>query len=107
MVASKRKHTRRAQAQRTAFFDEGKRLDADPETRHLADCWICETRIDYSVEPNSTEDSHNLDHALAVDDYPELQDDPENFRHSHRRCNGSRGKRDLEAGLGEQVEDWW
>lgn len=105
---SKRTHTRRDHKLRTEFFLEGKRLDADPETRHLADCHLCKQRIDYDVAPHTTPDSHNLDHYFPVEDFPELQDDPENFRHAHMLCNASRGKRGVErTELGEQVPAWW
>lgn len=105
---SKRTHTRLDQKQRTEFYEEGKALDADPETRAEADCWLCHTRIDYDVDPGTTQDSHTLDHYFPVDDYPELQNEPTNFRHAHSSCNSSRGKRGTErTDLGEQVPAWW
>ena len=107
-VAGKRKNTRRMNKLRGEFFEEGRRLDADPETRHLAGCWLCKQRIDYDAEPGTTPDSHTLDHRITVDDAPELQEDPDNFEHAHSNCNSSRGKRDVAgAGLGELVPDWW
>lgn len=51
-----------AQKLRTEFFEEGKRLDADPATRELANCWLCGGRVDYVAAPGSTDDSHHLDH---------------------------------------------
>ena len=105
---SKRTHTREDQRQRTEFYQEGKELDADPDTRHLADCWLCRTRIDYDAAPGTTPDSHTLDHYFPVDDYPELQNEPTNFRHAHYSCNSSRGKRGgTEHGLGEPMDAWW
>ena len=92
---------------RSEFFREGQRLDADPATRHLANCWLCKQRIDYTVPAHTTSDSHNLDHYHPVSTHPELQSDPTNFRHSHMRCNVSRGNRDLDLDLGEQMPDWW
>ena len=90
---------------RDAFFDEGIALAAagSPD----ADCWLCGQPIDYEAKPGSTEDSHNLDHYHPVSTHPELQSDPGNFRHSHARCNTSRGNRDLDFDLGDQVPDWW
>jgi len=76
---------------RTSFFEERKRLDADPATRAQAVCWICGQRIDYDAAPGSTEDSLELDHALLVA-HPEVEEDPSNFKHAHRRCNNKRGK---------------
>lgn len=75
---SKRTHTRLDQAQRTEFFDEGKRLDADDDTRTQADCWLCHQRIDYTVSAGTTLDSHTLDHYFPVDTHPELQNEPTN-----------------------------
>jgi 5-methylcytosine-specific restriction endonuclease McrA len=91
---------------RQAFFDEGARLDAHPDTRDLAQCWLCKQRIDYSVPPNSTPDSHNLDHYVTIADDPTLQEDPTNFRHAHADCNAARGRRAPSPGLGEPIPDW-
>lgn len=100
-----RTNTREDHRLRDAFFEEGKQLDAagDPE----ANCWICRQPIDYVAAPHSTPDSHNLDHFKSVRDYPELQHDPTNFRHSHRKCNRDRGADAPSLGLGEPVPDWW
>ena len=92
---------------REAFFEEGKRLDADPETRPRSICWLCRGRIDYTAKPGTTPDSHNLDHRHPVSTHPELQRDPANFRHSHTSCNQHRGNGAPSAGLGEPVPDWW
>jgi len=104
---SKRPETRLDKQQRTEFFEEGRRLDADPETRHLAACWLCRLPIDYTVDPATTQDSHTLDHYFPVEDYPELQNDPDNFRHAHFNCNSSRGKNAPSPGLGEPMPAWW
>lgn len=107
-MAGKRKETRRMHRLREDFFDEGKALDADPDTRDAAGCWLCRGRIDYNVGAGTTPDSHTLDHLKDVDDYPELQEDPDNFRHAHFVCNSSRGKRAPNTqGLGEQMPAWW
>lgn len=74
---------------RTAFYEEGKAADADGDP--TSNCWLCGMPIDYSVPANTTPDSHNLDHYFPVSEYPELQEDPANFRHSHMDCNGERG----------------
>lgn len=106
MAGGVRTNTRRMHKLRDEFFAEGRELDAkgDPE----ADCWLCKGRIDYQAEPNTSDDSHNLDHFLTVHDRPDLQEDPTNFRHAHMLCNTSRGKRTPSSGLGEDlVPDWW
>lgn len=102
-----RSDTRAHKAARTEFFNEGKRLDADPATRHLANCWLCKQRIAYDVEPNTTPDSHNLDHYHPVSTHPELQHDTSNWRHSHMLCNQNRGNRAPSSGLGDEIEPWW
>lgn len=51
------------------------------DMRKLAGCWHCGLRIDYTQPPGTTTDKHTLDHYYPVDDYPELQNDPDNFRH--------------------------
>ncbi|MFK4760311.1 hypothetical protein ACI3KS_05185 [Microbacterium sp. ZW T5_45] len=95
---------------RDDFFDEGKAqsLSPDPDERAESDCWLCRGGIDYTVPPATTPDSHTLDHAKDVDTYPELQEDPDNFRHAHFSCNSSRGKRaPNDQGLGEPMPAWW
>ena len=92
---------------RTEFYEEGRRLDADPATRHLANCTGCKQRIDYTAKPGTTPDSHTLEHVKSVDDFPELQEDPTNFAHMHFNCNSSKGKRTEILGLGDPVPDWW
>jgi hypothetical protein len=107
-MSAQRTSTRRGKQLTVEFFEEGRRLDADPETRHLANCWLCHQRIDYQVPPNTTPDSHNKDHYYPVADFPELQDDPEGWRHSHQLCNVKRGKSTpTGGGLGTEVPAWW
>ena len=106
-MAGKRKNTRRMNKLRTDFYEEGRRLDADPSTRHRAVCVGCKQRIDYDANPATTPDSHTLEHVKPVDDFPELQEDPTNFAHMHFNCNSSKGKRATSEGLGEHVPDWW
>lgn len=104
-MSENRTNTRRMHLLRDQFFAEGKALDAagDP----AASCWLCKQRIDYSASPNTTDDSHNLDHVKSVRDYPELQEDQTNFRHAHMLCNGTRGASAPSFGLGQSVADWW
>lgn len=106
-MAGKRVDTREMKRLRAAFFEEGKQLDANPDTRDDAGCWICRTRIDYTVAQASTPDSHTLDHYYPVEDYPELQYDRDNFRHAHFDCNSSRGKRAPSTGLDTVMPAWW
>lgn len=100
-----RTNTRRMHLLRDEFFAEGKRLDSlnDP----AANCWRDGMRIDYDAAPNTTPDSHNLGHYKSVRDYPELQEDPGNFRHEHALCNQVAGADMHELGLGNPVKNWW
>lgn len=100
-----RTNTRRMHKLRDEFFAEGKALDAkgDPE----ANCWRCEQKIDYDAGPSSTPDSHNLGHYRSVDDFPELQEDWDNFRHEHALCNTTAGKSMHSMGLGDPMPNWW
>jgi hypothetical protein len=104
-----RTNTRLDHQLRDAFFAEGKAQSEsdDPEVRKLSDCWLCRTAIDYLADPGTTPDSHNLDHYYPVSTHPELQQDPDGFRHSHFLCNTSRGNRTPSLGLGEPMPDWW
>lgn len=105
VAGGKRKNTRRMHLLRDEFFAEGKRLDAEGDPS--ANCWRDGMRIDYDAEPNTTPESHNLGHFKSVNDYPELQEDPTNFRHEHALCNQVAGDKMPSLGLGEQVPDWW
>lgn len=102
-----RTNSRRMHKLRDEFFADGKRLDADPDTRPLSVCWLDGDPIDYVAAPATTPDSHTLDHYFPVEDYPELQEDPDNFRHAHFDCNSRRGKRAPSPGLGEPMPQWW
>lgn len=101
----KRPHTRAFEKHKQEFFEQGKALDAAGDQR--ADCWICHKRIDYSVPAGSTPTSHELDHYYVFSKYPELFDDPANFRHAHRQCNRERGDGQPKADLGDVIAQWW
>lgn len=105
----KHRESRRMHKLRDDFFQDGKRLaaSADPDDRAASRCWICRGDIDYTAGAGTTSDSHELDHYLPVDDRPDLEEDVDNFRHSHSSCNSSRGKRAPSAGLGEPIAAWW
>lgn len=102
---SRRRTTRAFSKARAEFFEAGVVADAagDP----AADCWICKGRIDYAAPPGSSDLSHELDHYFPVSSHPELQHDPANFRHSHRRCNRSRGAGAPDGDLGDRIPRWW
>lgn len=104
-----RVNTRRMRKLRQDFFEKGRRLDADVRTRDQSACWLCGQRIDYDAAPGTTDDSHELDHAVPVSEAPDLQEEPSNFRHAHRRCNAARGNRAPSARLsaGAGVAPWW
>ena len=64
-MAGARTNTRRMHRLRDEFFDEGRRLDADPTTRHLSVCWICKGRIDYTAGAGTTR--YRIDEAAGID----------------------------------------
>lgn len=107
MSGGARTNTRRDHLLREEFFAEGQRLSRDSETEAKSRCWLCGESIDYDAPANSTPESHNLDHFKPVRDYPELQQDPTNFRHAHALCNSQRGAKAPSLGLGDQIADWW
>ncbi|GAA3947982.1 hypothetical protein [Microbacterium soli] len=103
-MSTQRVNTRAWAKFKREFFQQGKTLDeaGDP----AANCWLCGQRVDYTVPPNSTPDSHNLDHFYPVASHPNLQHDPANARHSHQDCNVRRGKDAPMPGIGILSRDW-
>ncbi|WP_188043676.1 HNH endonuclease [Changpingibacter yushuensis] len=87
------------------FFAQGQYLDSTNDT--AGDCWICKKRIDYDVKPGTSDNSHELDHYYPVSLYPDLQEDPANFRHAHRKCNRERGNGQPKSDIGQLVPEWW
>ena len=104
-----RTNTRRMNMLRDDFLAEGRKQSQSPDAdeRALSDCWLCRLPVDYVADAHTTPDSHNLDHYKTVKDFPELQEDPSNFRHSHMACNLQRGASPPSLGLGTAVADWW
>lgn len=70
-----------------------------------AECWLCFDAINYSLPPEHPE-SFSVDHAKTVRDFPELGDDPLNFRPSHLICNQRRGDDEPHLDIGEPSEEW-
>ncbi|WP_137843848.1 hypothetical protein [Microbacterium sp. 2FI] len=107
-MSGQRKSTRRMKQLTLEFFDEGRRLSESDDSHEKASshCWLCGMAVDYTVPANSTPDSHNLDHYYPVRDYPELQHDPANFRHSHAECNVARGADAPLPNLGMLSRTW-
>lgn len=102
-----RVNTRRMRQLRQDFFEEGRRLDADPRTRDQSACWLCGQRIDYDAAPGTTDDSHELDHVVPVSSAPDMQEEPGNFRHAHRRCNAARSNSVPVGALANRPRPWW
>lgn len=57
---------------------------------HGLGCWLCPQPIDYTLKWPHPE-SFTVDHAKPVSKFPELADDPLNFRPAHLVCNQMRG----------------
>lgn len=69
-------------------------------------CWLCNLPIDYAAGQYE-EDAFELDHFYPVSTHPEMVEDPENARPSHRRCNQVRGNGAPRPGLGATSVDWF
>ncbi|OOB90771.1 hypothetical protein B0T42_10020 [Rathayibacter sp. VKM Ac-2630] len=74
-----------------------------------ARCWMCGLEIDYSIPPELSwkDPAFQLDHFFPVSKYPELQEDPGNFRASHARCNRDRGDGPPRPPLGVLSESFY
>lgn len=73
---------------------------------HAVPCHLCGQPIDYSLPSGEDPNSFEVDHFYPVDTHPELFEDPENYRASHKACNGSRGTKDVTPTLGTPSEAW-
>ena len=96
---AKHSSSRFMKASRTAFFRHGAETSAP--------CWICGQAIDYDATPNTTDDSHSLDHYRPVSLFPDLEEDPSNYRHSHTSCNRKRGNKMPTGEIGKQSRIWY
>jgi hypothetical protein len=89
---------------KSEFREQGARF-RHPDGRIGADCWICNSAIDFKLAyPHPM--SWSLDHAITVKERPELLCDPLNFRHSHLDCNLVRGTDEPGIDIGEPSEVW-
>lgn len=52
------------------------------------------------------DDSFTVEHIKSWINHPELREDPANLASAHARCNKSKGKREMPAGLGLLSEEW-
>lgn len=70
-----------------------------------ARCWLEGDPIDYRLQyPHPL--SFSTDHAIPVQDRPDLMLDSNNFRPSHLDCNRRRGTDEPAIDLGEPSEVW-
>lgn len=81
-----------------------KRIIADLRTRRDP-CWLCGQAIDYGA-PAGDPNSFQADHVKPWSKFPELREDPANYRASHEGCNKSRGNGDPPEGLGVRSREW-
>lgn len=88
----------------TKYRRERKRFRAKCEAVK-APCHLCGQGIDYTI-PSGDPNAWECDHFYPVEDYPELAEDPANFRPSHKDCNGSRGRDAVRPTLGTPSEEW-
>lgn len=90
----------------TRQFAKDKKRFREQCARDHAPCWICGQPIDYTVAPNATDDSFNLDHLIPVARDPSVQFDPAGFRASHASCNRERGAADPYRPIGQLSRAW-
>lgn len=69
-------------------------------------CYICRQPIDYDLEDRNHPDGFTVDHLKPWAHHPELRTDPGNLVAAHRRCNSSKGDREVTHGLGMQSRQW-
>ena len=67
-------------------------------------CWLCGQPIDYLL--GDSDDAFELDHYYPVSTHPEFNEDPANFKPSHRSCNRRRGNNAPKPGLGTTTRHW-
>jgi hypothetical protein len=68
-------------------------------------CWLCGDAIDYDL-PNEHPECFQVDHAIPVSQRPDLGDDINNLRPSHRFCNERRGNNEPAIVMGVPSEQW-
>ena len=104
---NRRPHSRRFEQDKQAFFQDGKRLDEAGDPAAASILFHRNASVMKLLLPASTDMSHELDHYYPYSLYPELHDDPANFRHAHRRCNRERGNGQPTASIGDVIAEWW
>lgn len=70
-------------------------------------CWLCRELIDYDADATIDDYAFQLDHFWPWEPYPNLRDDPTNYRPSHRLCNLKRGGEMPRPELGPLSRDWF
>jgi len=71
-----------------------------------AACALCgQANIDWDG-PRNEPDSFEIEHKLAVINYPELEFEPSNAQPSHSQCNRNKGAGAAAAGIGITSEPW-
>lgn len=68
-------------------------------------CWLCGEPIDYRLT-GSDPWAFSADHVKPWSKFPELREDPANYRASHLLCNQKRGNREAPPGLGLLSREW-
>ena len=70
-----------------------------------APCHLCGQPIDYGI-PAGEDQAWECDHFHPVRTHPELYEEPNNFRSSHKGCNASRGDSPGVPTIGPPSEEW-
>lgn len=101
------KSTRRMKSLR-AKFREACAAQVNDDGSVGAPCWLCPRPIDYDAAYDDWKNDwrFQLDHFYVVDDYPELQEDWDNFRASHAACNNRRSNKPPRPAIGNRSQSW-
>lgn len=69
-------------------------------------CWLCNQAVDMTNPDPHDDGAYEVDHVYPVSTHPELADDPDNLRDSHRGCNNERSTNMEAVNVGWNSMDW-
>lgn len=76
--------------------------------REGAPCWLCPRPIDYDAPSDDyrNDDRFQRDHFYPVSTHPHLEEDWDNFRPSHAKCNRDRSNKPPRPAIGNRSQAW-
>ena len=99
-------HRRAHRAVRAAVDTYRERRKADAAQGETIVCWLCNQPIDMTIADPFDDGVFEVDHVYPVSTHPELADDPDNLRDSHRACNSERSNTMEAVNIGWTSMDW-